>query len=356
MTDAPARPVLVFARHPRLESQWPFLSERLVAGLAGLGEVRTVTVPHDRPLGDAVDLRDAAAVALFGGRLTDACLRGAPALRAVGGNTDNTGSGLPLQALWARGIAVIDTTCAWGQSVAECALGLALGFLRRIPQWHGRMASGEPLWEYPYEQYCDDPRFVAGDLGCRRVGVIGLGQIGGRIARFCRALGADVAAFDPYAPDARFAAADARRLDVDALVDHSEVLFVAVPPTPSARGLLSAERIARLRRGSLVVVVTRAAAVDMDALRARILAGELGGAFDVYDREPLPPDDPLRGLPHVVHTPHIAGRTRDANHRTADVLVEDFRRILAGEPPLHRLTPEAIAVRAGTATPPGPVP
>ena len=83
----------------------------------------------------------------------------------------------------------------------------------------------------------------------------------------------------------------------------------------------------------------------MAALRERILMDELAGAFDVYDVEPLPPDDPLRGRANVVHTPHIAGRTRDANLRVADVIADDFARILRGEAPQAALTPAAMRVR-----------
>ena len=111
------------------------------------------------------------------------------------------------------------------------------------------------------------------------------GQIGRRIARWCAALGSEVAAFDPFVPDAVFVESSAQRVDMDALVDTAEVVFVAVPPTPSAKHLLSRERIGRLRKGALVVVITRAHAVDMAALRERILANELAGAFDVYDVE-----------------------------------------------------------------------
>jgi len=344
-----ARPAFLFAHHAGFDQEWPFVAERLKARLSQLGTVQEAVCPRDRPLCEVADLGRVAAVALFGGRLTAGCLQAAPHLRALAVNTDNSGYGLPLRDVWAREIAVIDTTAAWGQSVAECALGLALGFLRRIPQWHQRMAAGEALWHFPLAQYCDDANFVAGDLGERRVGVMGAGQIGGRIARFCHALGSDVAVYDPYAPDSRIAESGARRIDLDGLIDHSEVLFVAVPPTPSARGLLSGECIGRLARGSLVVAVTRAHALDMAALRRRILAGELAGAFDVYDVEPLPPDDPLRGRDNVVHTPHIAGRTRDANHRTADMVVEGFRRVLAGDTPQGLLTPHAVAVRTGEA-------
>ncbi len=298
------------------------------------------------------------AVALFGGRLTERCLAGAPALRAVGCNTDNTGGGLPLAALRERGIPVIDTTRAWGQSVAEVALLLALAALRRLPQWHAELASGARSFEYEAQQYCDATGFANGELGTKRVGVIGLGQIGGRVARWCVALGRDAATgpglegqvlgYDPYLPDGMAEGWGVRRVDVDALVAECEVLFVTVPPTPSATLLLDRERIGRLRRGALVVIVTRARAVDMGALRERVVADELAAALDVYDVEPLPADDPLRGRANVVHTPHIAGRTREANLRTADLIVEDFGRVLRGERAQHELTEAAIRARTGT--------
>ena len=349
----------VFARVPNLERSWPFVPRRLVDRLGALGAVRVIELEHDAVLSEHTDLGDADAIAWFGGRLTEACLARAPRLKAIGCNTDNTGRGLPLAALAARGIPVIDTTRAWGQSVAEVALCLALAALRRVPQWHAQLARGERSFQYEAGQYCDATGFVNGELGTKRVGVIGLGQIGGRVARWCAALAADAATgpdlrgqvlgYDPYVPDGVAERWGVGRVDLDTLVDASEVVFVTVPPTPTARHLFNEERIGRLRRGALVVVVTRTHAVDMAALRARILADEVCAAFDVYDVEPLPEADPLRGRPNVVHTPHIAGRTRDANLRTADLIADDFARLLRGERPQHELTPAAIRVRLGEA-------
>ncbi len=337
---------LVFARGKDLERSWPFLADRLMARLKELGEVAVVQAEQGVPLGETADLGRAEAIALFGGRLTGACVRGAPYLKAVGGVLDNWEHGhLSVDLLFERDIPIVDATRAWAPSVAECTLGLALCALRRIPQWHLRMASGEPLWDFEYGQFCDAPDFVNGTLGARCAGVIGLGQIGGRVARWCAMLGARVIGYDPFVPKARFEALGAVPVEMDRLVEAAEVVFVTVPPTPSAKGLLSRERIARLRKGALVVVTTRAHAVDMDALRERILADELAGAFDVYDNEPVPADDPLRGRPNVVHTPHIAGRTRDANWLAADVIADDFGRILRGETPEARLSREAMAVR-----------
>ena len=341
------RPLFLFTRTPDLEKAWPYVPERLIARLGDLGAVQVLNADRERPMAEQTDLGRVAGIAHFGGRLTDACVATAPALRMVGSVLDIGGHrNLPMDALFDRDIAVIDATRAWGQSVAECGIALALCALRGIPQWHGRMAGGERLWTYAAQQFCDNPGFVNGDLGAKRVGVIGLGAIGGRIARWCAAFGATVCGYDPFLQASRVASWGVKPVEMDELAEVAEVVFVAVPPTPSARRLLSRARIQRLRKGALVVVVTRAHAVEMAALRERILADELFGAFDVYDTEPLPEDDPLRGRANVVHTPHIAGRTRDANLRVAEVIADEFGRVLRGEPPELRLTREAIAVRA----------
>lgn len=341
------RPLFLFTRRPDLEASWPFVPERLIARLGELGEVTVLNVNRERPLCEQTDLGKVVGVAHFGGRLTDACVAAAPNLRMVGSVLDISGhKGLPVDALFARDIAVIDGTRAWAQSVAECAVALALCALRGIPQWHCRMADREPLWTYTAAQFCDNPGFVNGDLGAKQVGVMGLGAIGRRIAQWCCAFGAAVCGYDPFLPKSLVESWGVRPVEMDALVEAADVVFVAIPPTPSARGILSRERIYRLKKGALVVVITRAHAVQMDALRERILADELFGAFDVYDVEPLPVEDALRGRANVVHTPHIAGRTRDANLRVADVIADEFGRLLRGEAPELRLTREAIAIRA----------
>ncbi|MCZ6632559.1 MAG: NAD(P)-dependent oxidoreductase [bacterium] len=337
---------LVFARTPNLERSWPFLPKRLLERLNALGEVVVVNVERDTPLGEAVNLEDVAGVALFGGYLSEACVIGASELKVVGGVLDNSGHNrFPVDLMFERDIPIVDATRAWAQSVAECTLGLVLCSLRRITQWHLKMAQGEPLWKFEYVQFCDAPDFVNGTLGTKTVGVMGLGQIGGRVAHWCHVLGARVLGYDPFISKDRLDELGVEGVEMDSLVAESEVVFVTIPPTPSAKHLLSRERIGRLKKGTLVVITTRAHAVDMAALRERILADELAGAFDVYDNEPVPVDDALRGRDNVVHTPHIAGRTRDANISAADVIADDFERILKGEAPRSRLSREAIAVR-----------
>jgi phosphoglycerate dehydrogenase-like enzyme len=340
----PARSLYV--QHPYFVLGYPFLGDRLRRRLRELGDVDEAELPRGVPLSARLDLAPYHFVFYAGGKLTAPCVGAATSLRAVATYTDNTGGDLPWEALEARGVPVIDYTRGAAPSVAETALALTLCALRRIPMWHDTLAGREPMRDFPVGQFCDDPNYVNGTLATKRVGVIGLGQIGRRVAEYCLAFEASVMGYDPFLPRELAESWGVEPVDVDRLVDAAEIVVVCVPPTPSARHLLDRARIARLRPGAIVVVVTRAHAVDMDALRERIVAGELVGAFDVYDEEPLPIDDPLRGRPNVVHLPHIAGRTVDHSTRSADLIADDFARIWRGEPPRSALSPSAAAVRA----------
>lgn len=224
----------------------------------------------------------------------------------------------------------------WGQSVAEFALALTLDGLRRIPQLHRQMLSDPTVWKYaPADgvgrpgrrglQFGDDDRFTCGTLAGKRVRVIGAGNIGTRYARWCSQIGADVAIWDPMASDPCFHGAGARREHhLHRLVQDAEIFAPMLPLRPSTRGLVSAELIDALPKGCLVVLVTRAAICDTAALEQRVLTDELALAADVFAHEPMPGDHPLLGRDNVVHTPHNAGRTRDANIAWADDLLSRF--------------------------------
>ncbi len=139
-------------------------------------------------------------------------------------------------------------------------------------------------------------------------------------------LGADVAAWDPFAAEPHFHRAGARReWHLDELMKDAEIFAPMLPLTPQTHGIVTAAHIQSLPQGCLVVLVTRAMICDMPMLRRRVLADELALAADVFDVEPLPLDDPLLGRDNVVHTPHNAGRTIHANQQWAEELAAQFR-------------------------------
>ena len=341
MTDYP---IVLLADNGDLETKWPYTRERFEQRFKNRTIVKHVDV-RQIVLAN-LDWSAIDAVALFGGELTSDILGRAKRLKVVGGVTDVVGPSC-FDLLSEKKIPFVEGTQAWAQSVAECGLGLILCALRKLPQWHRRLADGDFDWQYPFAQFCDDPNFTNGELGTKTVGVIGLGQIGSRIARWCTALGATVLAYDPYAPNDRFDWSGATRQEIDMLVNNVEILVIAVPPTPSADNLVDAKRVMRLAKGSIVMTITRTHAIDVDALRERVFANELLWASDVYDVEPLPAGDPILGRDNVVHVPHIAGRTKNANIRLADILADDFIRVFNGDAPLSVLTQETVRIRTG---------
>lgn len=231
----------------------------------------------------------------------------------------------------------------WAESVAEFGLALTLCGLRRIPQLHRAIIDSLEPWDYEPGggigrpgvrglQFGDDPRFVSGTVAGKRVRIVGAGNIASRYASYVKAMGADVAAWDPYASEPCFHRAGSRReWHLDRLMQDADIFVPMVPLLNSTRGVVTVEHIDALPKGCLVVLATRALICNMQAIRRRVLADEIALAADVWDVEPLPLDDPLLGRHNVVHTPHNAGRTIFANQRYAEKLAERFRAVTNGD-------------------------
>ena len=346
----------LIAVHPDFDGVWPFAAGHFHT-LWPEAELIRPAHGDERPLGEVV--ADSGRMAGSGrvvdagpmDRITRLASLGMPVtmacLKRFGGLREATfqaayGRGLDEDCgayLAGAGVAVYDHPSEgfWSQSVAEFGLALTLCGLRRIPQLHREIIHGQAPWDYEPpggrsrpgargQQFGDDPAFANGTLAGKRVRIVGAGNIASRYASFASALGADVAAWDPYATEPGFHRAGARRVyHLDQLVSDAEVFAPMVPFTESTRGLIEAGHIDALPGGCLVVLVTRALICDMDAVRRRVMADELSLAADVWDAEPLPPDDPLLGRHNVVHTPHNAGRTIDANRAWAEKLAAQFR-------------------------------
>ncbi|MGI5132133.1 NAD(P)-dependent oxidoreductase [Pseudonocardia sp. CA-107938] len=221
-------------------------------------------------------------------------------------------------------------------ATAEFAIGLILAAARGIGRGHLEVTSGR--W--------DADNFVYESSGLElegaTVGVVGGGAIGSRVARILLGFGARVLVHDPYAaPDTL--PAGVSLVDLDELLAAAQVVTLHARVTPETTGMLDATRIAAMRPGSVLVNCARGALVDHDALAAALRGGHLAAAgLDVYDVEPLPADHPLRGLPNLVTTPHLAGASRQVAERAAAMVAAEAERWRRGEPPLHCANPEVL--------------
>jgi phosphoglycerate dehydrogenase-like enzyme len=309
---------------PRFEQVWPSVADHLREILDPFTEVRLERVAEDA---EASPDPTAERVLWLGAPFTEASLDLFPAAQQVHANEGYRMSVETHALLDARGIRPLEHASEgyWGQSVAEFALGLTISGLRGLAHGHHRALTDLDAWRFPSEQFSDDPRFTNGTVAGKRVRIVGAGNIASRYASFTSMLGAEVAAWDPYASEPSFHRAGARREhDLARLARDAEIFVPMVPLLDSTRGLVTADVIRSIPAGALVVLATRAQICDMTELRRRVLADELALAADVFDIEPLPLDDPLLGRDNVVHTPHIAGRTADAGRAWARMLVEQL--------------------------------
>lgn len=226
---------------------------------------------------------------------------------------------------WSRvGVPVANTPGGNAASVAEWAVAATANLCRSIGWADAEMRLGR--WPQATIRQRD-----CRDLGARRVGLVGFGDINRRCAELFRAFGCDVAYYArrPH-PDA----VSAYR-PLDDLLVQSDVLVVAVPLTAETRGLVAARELALLPEEALVVNVARGPVVDEGDLAAAIRAGSVAGAaLDVFAREPVETDSPLFGLDNVLLSPHIAGGSSTALARMYAMTAANVARVCRGEAPL----------------------
>ncbi|WP_405692515.1 D-2-hydroxyacid dehydrogenase family protein [Streptomyces sp. NBC_01185] len=221
-----------------------------------------------------------------------------------------------------QGITVCGTASTATPPV-ELTWALLLGLARGVVTEANSLRNGGP-WQST----------VGADLHGRRLGILGLGKIGGRVATVGRAFGMEVAAWSENLTRERAEEAGALlATSKEELLETSDFVSVHLVLSERTRGLLGAKELALMRPGSYLVNTSRAAIVDQDALLDVLRRGAIAGAgIDVFDVEPLPADHPMRSAPRLLATPHL-GYVSQANYAAyyGDA-VEDIRAWLDGEP------------------------
>ena len=186
--------------------------------------------------------------------------------------------------------------------------------------------------------------FTGHDVTAKTIGLIGLGNVGQRVADLARiAFGMRVLAVDPYEDDATFAAHGAERATLPALLGDSDFVSVHCPRTPETEWMLGAEQFAQMKPTAYVINTARGGILDELALAEALRIGQVAGAgIDVWDIEPPALDHPLLAFDNVIATPHIAGVTVEARQAMAEYAVAQWRTIWRGETPPRVLNPEAL--------------
>ncbi len=234
---------------------------------------------------------------------------------------------IALDAAGAHGVAVCNTPGANSRAVAEMALLLMLGTLRRLPELQAvcqAPGGGGPPGALQER---------LAELGGRTVGLVGFGAVAQLLAAFLTAMGAQVI-YSEIAPrpDSPFA-----HVPLDELLGRSDIVSLHVPLTPDTARLIDARRIGLMKRGAILINTARGGLVDEAALRRALEQGHIGAAgLDVFADEPVAPDHPLLKLPNVIGLPHVAWLTAETLDRCLAMAIENCRRLGRGEILLHR--------------------
>ncbi len=292
-------------------------------------EAEAIYLP-DRP-GETIDqhLPEIDGIVVRTAKLPEERLRRAARLKVIGKHgvgVDN----VDLAAAKALGIRVVFTPGVNSQAVAEHALTLMLMLARRIP------TSSRLLREGQFE--LARRSIVALDLRGKTLGLVGLGQVGRRLAYICRhGLSMRVLAFDPYVPPERAADEGVELVtELASLLRDADVVSIHAPLTPETRGIIDRDALAQMKPTAFLINCARGGLVDEEALVEALRTGQLAGAgLDVFVEEPTPADHPLLQLENVVTTPHVAGSSEEALRLMAETVADDVLRVLRGEQPAH---------------------
>ncbi|ATL32958.1 phosphoglycerate dehydrogenase [Streptomyces formicae] len=297
--------------------------------------------PADRHGADERSLRSAVAraapVGVVAGTdpFTADVLAASPGLRVVG----RCGAGydnVDVAAAARLGIAVTHSPGANRIAVAEHVLGLLVGCARGIPQSVADVRAGG--WSQPSGR----------ELAGATLGVVGLGSIGRTVARLGLAIGMRVVGHDPLPDRAFLAETGVAALSLDGVLREADFVTLHLALDASTRHLIDGAALRRMRPDAYLINTARGGIVDEQALADALSDGRLAGAaLDVTEREPLPPDSPLRAFDNVLVTGHIAGATAEARSRSSLLAARQVLDVLAGRTPEHLVAPGPATARAG---------
>lgn len=233
-----------------------------------------------------------------------------------------------------RGIVVTNTPGVLDDATADLTMALLLAAARRVVEGDRLVRSGRP-WTWGMQ-------FMLGtDLRGKRLGIVGLGGIGAKVAERARAFGMEIAYHSRHpAPAGTVARLDAERMPLEPLLEGADVVSLHCPLTPDTRHLIGAAELARMKPSAILVNAARGPVVDEAALAEALATGKIAAAaLDVYEREPRV-EAGLLGLDNVVLAPHLGSATVETRTAMAELAARNAISVLSGQGPLTPVAPQ----------------
>ncbi len=265
-------------------------------------------------------------------RVTKEVIEGLPRLRIIsrhGVGYDN----VDVRTASKRGV-YVTTAPVLDETVADQAFALLLCLARRTCMGHVQVMSKQWKVKDPF-------KFMGVDVWGKTAGIVGLGRIGRRICERARGFKMEILYNDIARKRDLEQQLGVEFRSLNGLLRESDIIFIASPLTDETCGMISDEELALMKKTALLINVARGRIVNHDALVKVLRDRKIGGAgLDVFDVEPISPDDPLLGLDNVVLTPHMAANTIECRSRMAVTVAQDVLRVIHGKKPKYPVNPE----------------
>lgn len=228
------------------------------------------------------------------------------------------------QACAQRGIPVTNVPAYGTAAVAQFTMALILELCHRVGLHNHSVHQGDWCRSETFCYWLTPQMELAG----KTLGIIGYGRIGQAVGALARAFGMEVLAYHP-----RHSLSGEPYVELDTLLERSDILSLHCPLFPETQHLINRETIAKMKDGAMLINTARGALVEESALAQALNAGKLrGAAVDVVSQEPMTPDNPLLSCKNCIITPHIAWAPVESRQRLLDCVVENIRSYLAGHP------------------------
>lgn len=325
-TDKPwialaATPDLPIARAP---------VDRIIKNIA---EVREIPVPY-KPLSEkeiifwAQQLEGAKGILLRSGYITAQFLRYLPDVKIVAVH----GAGIDpvdLQACTERKVYVTNTPGANADAVTEITIGLMLSLVRKIP---------ESTYQVKQNLAWDDARHTGTELKGKTLGLLGLGEIGRRVAIIARAFGMNIIGHDPGISDSESQKRGAKSVSLIKLAQKSDFISLHAPAIDATRHIINKDFLTQMKPSSYIINCARGSLIDEVELANALSEKRISGAaLDVLEGEPPNPESPIFNAPNVILTPHMAGSTSECLNTIAETASTDIVRVFSGKIPENSL-------------------
>lgn len=235
---------------------------------------------------------------------------------------------IDLSAAAQAGITVTNVPDSNTEEVATHALAMLLHLNRKLHTYDAALRAGN--W---------DPMQIGAGIqrpGHTVLGVVGMGRIGRLVAQRARGLGFQVWAYDPFLDEQECARLDVRPVSLDLLFAEADAVSLHVPLNEETRNLVGARRIAGMKRGAVLINVSRGGLIDEEALAEALTSGHLAGAaLDAFAQEPSPPDNPLLRAPNTLFSPHAAHYSHQSYAEVRTKAFAEVAAVLRGEEPRY---------------------